>query len=173
MVPLSMPTRTADGTMTDRIAIAHGMIVTVPIRAIHLSEDVWGPDAKAFKPERWLAGDDPAAARARELAGHRHLLTFFDGPRMCIGKNFALAEFKVRASERAGAADLYVLNGPFCFVCDFPVARVRRCCLCWCGISRSSCVTGPIRRSRRRWRSCRALQSKGRRGRRCRCVSGG
>ena len=120
VVPLSTPTRAADGTMTDRIAIAHGMIVTVPIRAIHLSEDVWGPDAKAFRPERWLAGDDPAAARARELAGHRHLLTFFDGPRMCIGKNFALAEFKVRLNVR-GAADSRVLNGPssffFCRAC--------------------------------------------------------
>ena len=97
VVPLSLPAlAAAGGATTDRIAIARGTIITVPIRAIHLSEDVWGPDAKAFRPERWLAGVEPDAARAREISGHRHLLTFFDGPRICIGKSFALAEIKVR-----------------------------------------------------------------------------
>ena len=96
VVPLSTPTRAADGSSVDRIAIAHGMLVTVPIAAIQLSEDVWGPDAKMFKPERWLTDDKSDAARARELAGHRALLAFFDGPRKCLGKAFALAEFKVR-----------------------------------------------------------------------------
>ena len=107
MVPLSMPAlAAAGGATTDRISIARGTIITMPIRAIHLSEDIWGPDAKIFRPERWLSGDEPAAARARELSGHRHLLTFFDGPRICIGKNFALAEIKVRTRGRrlAGSA---------------------------------------------------------------------
>ena len=97
VVPLSTPTRAAaGGATTDRVAIARGTIITVPIRSIHLSEDIWGPDAKTFRPERWLSDDEPAATRARELSGHRHLLTFFDGPRICIGKSFALAEIKVR-----------------------------------------------------------------------------
>ena len=34
-------------------------------------------------------------ARAKEVQGHRHLLTFVDGPRTCLGKNFAVTEFKV------------------------------------------------------------------------------
>ena len=34
VVPLSTPTRAADGSSVDRIAIAHGMLVTVPIAAI-------------------------------------------------------------------------------------------------------------------------------------------
>ncbi|ETW84721.1 cytochrome P450 monooxygenase 102 [Heterobasidion irregulare TC 32-1] len=96
VVPLSMPAlAAAGGATTDRISITRGTIITVPIRAIHLSEDIWGPDAKMFKPERWLSGDEPAVARVRELSGHRHLLTFFDSSRICIGKNFALAEIKV------------------------------------------------------------------------------
>ncbi|KAH0826177.1 hypothetical protein J3R83DRAFT_5601 [Lanmaoa asiatica] len=33
-------------------------------------------------------------AKAKEIQGHRHLLTFVDGPRTCLGKNFALTEFK-------------------------------------------------------------------------------
>jgi hypothetical protein len=33
--------------------------------------------------------------RAKEIQGYRHILTFSDGPRICLGKSFALAEFKV------------------------------------------------------------------------------
>jgi len=33
--------------------------------------------------------------RAKEIVGHRHILTFSDGPRTCLGKGFALANFKV------------------------------------------------------------------------------
>lgn len=60
---------------------------------------MWGKDAKEFIPERWL---DPArnpdtsgTLAAKDIQGHRHLLTFVDGPRLCLGRHFALAEFKV------------------------------------------------------------------------------
>ena len=66
-----------------------------------------------FKPERWLTDDKSDAARARELAGHRALLAFFDGPRKCLGKAFALAEFKVRGRGWT-AADSHVLTDPSC-----------------------------------------------------------
>ncbi|KAK0438374.1 hypothetical protein EV421DRAFT_1714366, partial [Armillaria borealis] len=36
--------------------------------------------------------------RTKEIQGHRHLLTFVDGPRTYLGKTFALAEFKVSKS---------------------------------------------------------------------------
>jgi len=37
-------------------------------------------------------GDDE---RWQEISGYRHLLTFGDGPRVCLGRGFALAEIKV------------------------------------------------------------------------------
>lgn len=55
-------------------------------------EAFWGDDAKQFLPERWLRKSLDAA---EEIQGHRHILTFSDGPRLCLGKGFALAEFKV------------------------------------------------------------------------------
>lgn len=75
--------------------VTKGQLVTVSIRCMNRSEAFWGPDAKAFVPERWLtlADDD---LRAKEIQGHHHVLTFSDGPRTCLGKSFALAEFKVR-----------------------------------------------------------------------------
>lgn len=57
------------------------------------SVSVWGVDAKVFRPQRWLEEEIPV--RAQQIQGHRHLLTFLDGPRTCLGKNFALTEFKV------------------------------------------------------------------------------
>lgn len=59
------------------------------------SEDIWGPDAKEFKPERWLNGDSGINGKAKDIQGYHHILSFIDGPRMCLGRAFATAEFKV------------------------------------------------------------------------------
>jgi cytochrome P450 len=80
------------------LSIAKGTTVIVPIAAINVSISIWGEDAKAFKPDRWLEdehGHNGIPSKAREVLGHRHLLTFADGPRTCIGKTFAVTEFKV------------------------------------------------------------------------------
>ncbi|KAJ6549021.1 cytochrome P450 [Mycena vulgaris] len=92
VVPLGAPIVTPSGETISSIIVAKGSVVVVPIRSINRSEVLWGPDAKEFKPERWLDGD--ITVRAQELQGYRHLLTFHDGPRTCLGKSFALAEFK-------------------------------------------------------------------------------
>jgi cytochrome P450 len=80
--------------MTDSISIAKGSLMVISIRAINRSSAIWGPDAKEFKPDRWLT-EDGISGKAKEVQGHRHLLTFVDGPRTCLGKDFAIAEFKV------------------------------------------------------------------------------
>ncbi|PCH41705.1 cytochrome P450 [Wolfiporia cocos MD-104 SS10] len=93
IIPLSMPMRIATGELTSQIAIAKGQVVTVPIHCMNRATAFWGPNAKEFVPERWLT-DDGIPGRAQEIQGHRHLLTFVDGPRICLGRGFALAEFK-------------------------------------------------------------------------------
>lgn len=59
---------------------------------------------KEFVPERWLGrgkhvagqmGGSMMGGQAKEITWYQHFLTFFNGPRMCLGKGFALAEFKV------------------------------------------------------------------------------
>lgn len=52
--------------------------------------DIWGPTALEFRPERWAEmkeGDVQRDAYAVQ--------SFINGPRVCIGKNFALLELKV------------------------------------------------------------------------------
>lgn len=95
VIPFTMPVTTSTGEIVTSITVAKGTTVSSPIRAVNLSEEFWGPDAKEFKPERWL---EDADNRSKEISGHRHLLTFADGPRICLGRSFALTEFKVRLS---------------------------------------------------------------------------
>lgn len=55
--------------------------VNYTTHAMHRRTDLWGPDAKEFKPERW-DGRRPGW----------EFLPFNGGPRICIGQQFALTE---------------------------------------------------------------------------------
>jgi len=76
----------------ENLQIAKGTDVLIPIATMNKSVAIWGPTAHDFDPKRWLS---PLPATAQEIQGTSHLLTFIDGPRHCIGKNFALLEFKI------------------------------------------------------------------------------
>jgi cytochrome P450 len=93
-MPLSKPIHTIDGRLVDHIVISKGSFIYVPIMSINRSEALWGKDAKNFSPGRWL-NDSNSQLKATEIQGYRHLLTFIEGPRTCLGKSFALTEFKV------------------------------------------------------------------------------
>ncbi|TFY61456.1 hypothetical protein EVG20_g7054 [Dentipellis fragilis] len=83
VIPLSAP-------RAHRLGRAHG--------AASSSRRAW--KSREFKPERWLAVEGEGGAAgvdgvpAHEVSGYRHLLTFIDGPRICLGRGFAVAEFK-------------------------------------------------------------------------------
>ncbi|KAG2358499.1 cytochrome P450 [Suillus spraguei] len=119
VIPLGEPVRTESGEMTDRISIAKGTLITVPAAAINRSSAIWGPDAKEFKPDRWLT-EDGISAKAKEVQGHRHLLTFVDGPRTCLGKDFAVAEFKAVLSVLVKSFVFEMRDGP-----DTPIELAR------------------------------------------------
>ena len=86
--------RTKSGEFTHNIFVARGTLVSVPVSFVNRSNALWGPDAKQFRPERWLETNG-ATPQAQELQGYHHLLTFGEGPKMCLGKLFAIAEIKV------------------------------------------------------------------------------
>ncbi|KAI9456895.1 cytochrome P450 [Boletus coccyginus] len=97
VVPLSEPVRTKSGELVDSLTIAKGTLVTIPMESMNRSAAIWGEDARVFRPSRWLENahsKNGIPAKAKEVQGHRHLLTFVDGPRTCLGKNFAVTEFK-------------------------------------------------------------------------------
>ena len=108
VVPLSHPILAASGELVDSIFVARGTALRIPIAGVNRSEALWGEGANEFDPTRWLrsgsedaivedgVSKDPVVGRAAEIHGYKHLLTFANGPRACLGRGFALVEFKVR-----------------------------------------------------------------------------
>ncbi|KAI4194199.1 MAG: hypothetical protein LQ346_003737 [Caloplaca aetnensis] len=71
--------------------------------AVNQSRELWGPDAGAFNPERWLG---PGKANTGGAASNYAFLTFLHGPRSCIGQAFAKAEFAVLLAGLAGRFEM-------------------------------------------------------------------
>ncbi|KAG1883377.1 cytochrome P450 [Suillus subluteus] len=116
VIPLSEPMLTATGNSTDNVCIPKGTEVVVPFAALNRSVSIWGPDAKVFKPSRWLKEEEGTRGSRETLPDYRHLMTFGNGARMCPGRLFALAEFKVV---------LFVLVKNFVFeMVDGPGAKI-------------------------------------------------
>ncbi|GAA5809153.1 hypothetical protein MFLAVUS_002558 [Mucor flavus] len=76
-----------DDIWPDGTAIKKGDYVMWSPWAQGRSEEVWGPDAKDFKPERWIT---PEGDLRRESQGQWP--AFNAGPRVCLGQNLATLE---------------------------------------------------------------------------------
>ncbi|KAF3935910.1 hypothetical protein ABW20_dc0106133 [Dactylellina cionopaga] len=68
------------------IFVPKGTPIEYSVYAMHRREDIWGPDANWFRPERW------GEPRNKEGFGNFEFLPFNGGPRICLGQQFALAE---------------------------------------------------------------------------------
>ncbi|OJJ76856.1 hypothetical protein ASPBRDRAFT_114633 [Aspergillus brasiliensis CBS 101740] len=64
------------------IYVRKGEIVSYSVYAMHRRTDLYGPDAHAFRPERW----EENSKRGWEY------LPFNGGPRICLGQQYALTE---------------------------------------------------------------------------------
>jgi cytochrome P450 len=88
-VALTLRESAADSTIQSHF-IPRGTTVIISPWATNTSDDLWGPNAKAFDPERWM-GQGKANTGGAE--SNFAITTFLHGPRSCIGKDFAKAEF--------------------------------------------------------------------------------
>ncbi|KAI4155609.1 MAG: hypothetical protein LQ340_000882 [Diploschistes diacapsis] len=62
-----------------------GTVLSVPSYTVHHDEDIWGPDALQFDPDRWQEGR--LTERQRNA-----FVPFSYGPRACVGRNVAEME---------------------------------------------------------------------------------
>ncbi|VDB84009.1 unnamed protein product [Peniophora sp. CBMAI 1063] len=68
--------------------------IFVNIHGVNTDEQIWGDDAHVWKPERWLAPLPASVIHAKVPGVFANQLTFFAGPKSCIGLNFALVAIK-------------------------------------------------------------------------------
>ncbi|KAI0072182.1 cytochrome P450 [Panus rudis PR-1116 ss-1] len=95
VLPLSKPIRKEDGSMIQEIHIPKGTYVASGIRAINRNTEIWGEDAREWKPERWLSPLPETVTEAHIPGVYSNLMTFIGGSRACIGFKFSQLEMKV------------------------------------------------------------------------------
>nr|BED42950.1 cytochrome P450 monooxygenase [Trametes versicolor] len=91
VIPLSEPFTDRHGKMHSEIRVTKGQKFVVPVMALHRSAEIWGEDAREFRPERWQQPPEGSSAIPGVWG---RLLTFIGGPRSCIGYRFAVVELK-------------------------------------------------------------------------------
>ncbi|KAH9923028.1 cytochrome P450 [Fomitopsis serialis] len=92
-IPLQFPVHSTGAT---HVVVEPGQLVHIPIRGgINNDPDIWGPDAEVFRPERWLDNGKGLPESVKTVRAPGHVLSFGDGPKICVGRHFALAEFKI------------------------------------------------------------------------------
>lgn len=84
-----MQRRTYKTIKIGNITCPPGSLLAMPVISIHHDPKFWGNDANKFKPERFAEG--VANASIDQVA----FFPFSNGPRVCIGQNFALLEAKM------------------------------------------------------------------------------
>lgn len=71
------------------LVIPKGVCLWILIPILHRDPEIWGSDANEFKPERFMDGVSKACKVPQAY------IPFGLGPRLCVGKNFAMVELKI------------------------------------------------------------------------------
>ncbi|KAF9128148.1 hypothetical protein BGW39_005310 [Mortierella sp. 14UC] len=82
-VPRNAKICTQDDVLPGGIPVHKGERVTWNVWAMGRDEELWGQDAKAYNPFRWIGKDKPSSAK---------FASFHHGPRTCLGQGFAVTE---------------------------------------------------------------------------------
>ncbi|KAH9879678.1 hypothetical protein IAQ61_001497 [Plenodomus lingam] len=101
-VPITIRETTLDTTIQSHFIPAGTTLVICPW-AINTSTHLWGPDARSFNPERWLG---PGKANTGGAESNYAVTTFLHGPRSCIGREFAKAEFACLVAGLVGRCEM-------------------------------------------------------------------
>ncbi|XP_024018966.1 cytochrome P450 CYP72A219 isoform X2 [Morus notabilis] len=88
--PLILFTRKVEKkTQLGNLSLPAGVEVSIPTILVHRDTELWGEDAKDFKPERFAEG------MSKVTKGQVSFFPFGWGPRICVGQNFAMVEAKM------------------------------------------------------------------------------
>ncbi|KAI0042708.1 cytochrome P450 [Auriscalpium vulgare] len=105
--PVFATTRVAEKSdWIDGVYVPKGTQLHIPLRTINTREEIWGPDADQFRPERWLNLRNTSFS----------MMSFIAGPHACIGKAMSISEMKTVLAA-------LVANFEFAPSCEGQVAR--------------------------------------------------
>ncbi|KAF7314835.1 Cytochrome P450 [Mycena kentingensis (nom. inval.)] len=90
VIPLAQPFTDLNGVIHDTLRVKKGTTFVLPVVAVNRRQEIWGVDAKVFRPERWE--DENLTTSIPGIWSH--MLSFLGGARACIGFRFALIEMK-------------------------------------------------------------------------------
>ncbi|KAJ3256099.1 hypothetical protein HDU77_003270 [Chytriomyces hyalinus] len=102
-VPTNQKQANADDILPDGTIIPKGATVGWSTYAMGRTEAIWGPDAKQFRPERWL--------EMQKQPSPFDYPVFHAGPRVCLGKSMAELEGVFVLVQLLRQFDVQVLNG--------------------------------------------------------------
>lgn len=90
-VALTLRTARCDTSIIGHFIPKGTTVILCPL-AVNQNTALWGPDAREFNPERWMAPGQAGSGGAKSAYS---FMTFLHGPRSCIGSAFARAEFAI------------------------------------------------------------------------------
>jgi len=93
-------------TQVGDVLVPRGTVVWGVMRHASVGERHF-PDATAFQPERWLAGNAAAATSSKRVA-----MPFGAGPRICPGRYLAMLEMKMALAMLLGRFDIESVVAP-------------------------------------------------------------
>ncbi|KAJ7121713.1 cytochrome P450 [Mycena epipterygia] len=94
ILPLATPITATDGSTLTSIPVPKGTQIVIAIAKANNNPEIWGDDAREFKPERWVNGR--AGSKDAKMPGvWGGTMTFIGGGRSCIGFKFSQLEMKV------------------------------------------------------------------------------
>ncbi|CAI0416317.1 unnamed protein product [Linum tenue] len=92
-VPVDHKEVVEDDMFPDGTVLKKGTKVIYAIYSMGRMESIWGKDCREFKPERWLRD-------GRFMSESAYKFTAFNGgPRLCLGKDFAIYQMRFAAAS--------------------------------------------------------------------------
>jgi len=114
-LPLSKPIIGLSGKAHHEIFIPKGSVIHSSLSGYNSHPDVWGSDARVFRPGRWL--EQGVNKTDTPLGVYGNILTFSAGERSCIGWRFALIEMQAFMARLVREFQFSVVEGKKIRVC--------------------------------------------------------
>ncbi|TMW66982.1 hypothetical protein Poli38472_012098 [Pythium oligandrum] len=114
--PIAITARTSNAptTLSDGTFINKGDRVVLMTYAQARQPTVWGEDAAMFKPERWI---DSETGHLKTFSPFK-FSSFLAGPRICIGRKFAMLEMKITLAVLMSRFEFTTVDDPFSITYD-------------------------------------------------------